>query len=47
MLSNNIRHGKQYEYQVVHDGKEWFAWFMEIVPATEQLAEELPKSEGK
>jgi hypothetical protein len=27
MLKNNKRHGKQYQYDIIHDGKQWVAWY--------------------
>jgi hypothetical protein len=38
MLSNNIRRAAYHEYRIVHDGKDWFAWFE--VPADEILLKE-------
>jgi hypothetical protein len=27
MLQNNIKRNTWHQYQIVHDGKEWYAWF--------------------
>jgi hypothetical protein len=27
MLQNNIKRKTWHQYQIVHDGKEWYAWF--------------------
>jgi hypothetical protein len=27
MLKNNLKRGMQFNYQIVHDGKHWYAWF--------------------
>jgi hypothetical protein len=30
MLNNNMLRGKEYDYyQIIYDGKSWFAWFYE------------------
>lgn len=41
MLSNNIKLGMQFEYQIVHDGKSWFAWFYIIQENKEALTNAL------
>lgn len=41
MLSNNIKLGMQFDYQIVHDGKSWFAWFYIIQDQKEALSEAL------
>ena len=41
MLSNNIKLGMQFDYQIVHDGKSWFAWYYVIQENTEVLANAL------
>jgi hypothetical protein len=37
MLSNNMKYGMQFDYQIVHDGKSWFAWFFIIQDNKEAL----------
>lgn len=27
MHSNNKKHGKQFNYQIIYDNKFWFAWY--------------------
>lgn len=27
MLQNNLKRHTQFEYQIIHDGKSWFAWY--------------------
>lgn len=27
MHTNNVKHGIQFNYQITHDGKNWFAWY--------------------
>lgn len=27
MHKNNAKRGKEFQYQIVHDGKDWFAWY--------------------
>lgn len=44
MLQNNLKRGMEYNYQIVHDGKEWFAWYREEVASAELLMNELPKA---
>ena len=41
MLSNNIKLGMQFDYQIVHDGKSWFAWFYFIQDKKEALSDAL------
>jgi len=41
MLSNNIKLGMQFNYQIVHDGKFWFAWFNYEVSQVEAMKEAL------
>lgn len=41
MLSNNIKLGMQFDYQIVHDGKSWFAWFYVIHEPQEALTNAL------
>ena len=37
MLSNNLKLGMQFDYQIVHDGKSWFAWFFILQENKEAL----------
>lgn len=39
MLSNNLKHGTQFDYQIMHDGKNFYAWFMVILDAKEALSD--------
>lgn len=41
MLSNNVKLGMQFNYQIVHDGKSWFAWYYIIQDNKEALANAL------
>ena len=31
MLVNNLQASKEYTYHIVHDGKQWYAWYYEDV----------------
>lgn len=46
MLSNNIKLGMQFDYQIVHDGKSWFAWFFIIQDQRLALSEALNDNES-
>jgi hypothetical protein len=39
MLSNNLKNGMQFDYQIMHDGKSFYAWFFLILDAKEALAD--------
>lgn len=41
MLSNNVKLGFQFDYQIVHDGKAWFAWFYIIQDNKEAITNAL------
>lgn len=43
MLQNNVRRGFWFKYEIKHDGKEWFAWYLKEQNAFEALQEELKK----
>lgn len=45
MLSNNVKSGVQFEYQIVHDGKAWFAWYYVLLEAKEALSDALQNSD--
>jgi hypothetical protein len=42
-LANSVTKGFYYKYNVVHDGKEWFAWYEE--DASEILIDGIKASE--
>jgi hypothetical protein len=44
MLSNNVKFAMQFDYQIVHDGKTWFAWFYIIQDKKEVIANALQSS---
>jgi hypothetical protein len=46
MLKNNIARKEWHQYQVVHDGKEWFAWYYVDMPQEKEL-EGLSKPVGQ
>ena len=29
MHKNNMKHGKEYNYTITHDGSNWFGWYNE------------------
>lgn len=39
MLSNNLKHGMQFEYNIMHDGKHFYAWYMLILDAKKALSD--------
>lgn len=41
MLINNLRNGTWYDYQIIFDGKEWYAWFLKEQNAFEALKEDV------
>lgn len=43
MHQNNVRHGTQFKYQIVHDGKHFFAWYYKDVVAELRSRERNPK----
>ena len=38
MYLNNLKYSTQFEYQIVHDGKAWFAWFYLLQDSKEALS---------
>lgn len=47
MLSNNLKRGKQYEYISINwDGKNWIAWYQEIIDTTQLMAEAVNGAES-
>jgi hypothetical protein len=46
MLSNNVKLGMQFEYQIIHDGKSWYAWFYIIQEPKEALSDAMATSNG-
>ena len=30
MFSNNVNDAMQYTYKIVHDGKDWYAWYDKV-----------------
>jgi hypothetical protein len=47
MLSNNVKLGMQFEYQIVHDGKSWFAWFYILQDKKEALSDALQSGSSR
>ena len=46
MLANNVKHGLIFNYyQIIFDGKRWYAWFQ--MNAAEALQEELQQMEER
>jgi len=43
MLQNNLRRKGWHQYQVLHDGKDWYAWF--YVDVVNEIANEKPENE--
>ena len=41
MLRNNMRRGAYHDYQIVFDGKDWFAWYLDEKLDPMQAAKEL------
>ena len=41
MLSNNLRHGKQFKYDIMKDGSNWTAWFITEAANVEHLTRAL------
>lgn len=47
MLRNNVRKNSYHDYQIVWDGKEWFAWYLDDKNDPMKAVEELnDASEG-
>lgn len=36
MLRNNIKRQMIFDYQIIHDGQQWFAWFQDDVFHTQK-----------
>ncbi len=46
MLSNNLRLGAQFSYQILRDGNGWIAWYTHKLDRTEQLSKTLEEVNG-
>jgi hypothetical protein len=47
MLSNNSKQGMQFDYQIVHDGKSWFAWFYILQDNREALTDAIQSGNSR
>ncbi len=47
MLLNNVKRGMQFEYQIVHDGKSWFAWYYILQDQKEALSNAVQVSDSR
>lgn len=47
MLENNLKRSTQFEYQIVHDGKSWFAWYYIIKDNKEVMTNALQNSNAR
>ena len=43
MLINNLRDGYFYQYDIMFDGKDWYAWFLKEQNVVDAMKEELNK----
>lgn len=43
MLINNLKHNTFFHYEIVFDGKEWFAWFLKEQNVLDAMKEDLNK----
>jgi len=41
MLRNNLINGTFYHYEIVFDGREWFAWFLKEQNVIDAIKEEV------
>jgi len=43
MLMNNLKHNTFFHYEIIFDGKNWYAWFLKEQNVIEAIKEEVKK----